>query len=591
MNKEQSLFTWVKSQVRILDVVSEYVTLKRAGSYWKGLSPFKAEKTASFTVSPHKEIFYCFSSSFGGDVITFIARIEQCTPLEAAHHLIERYNLTVPEDLSSIRPEKQSAAKAYKAACALFARWCRAGLKQTASAQEYLASRGISPAVLETFEVGVCPTGTRALQHCIQTAHKEHIALQTLIDAHLIRSGRQGHYTPFEGRIIFPISDHLGTICGFGGRVYLPDDTRPKYYNSQEHAFFAKSGLLFGLSQAKRSVQEHQKVILVEGYLDCLAAHQAGLTHTVATLGTACGMEHIMLLARYARTLVLLYDGDKAGEQAMLRVAQLCWHHDLDVRVAELPQGEDPASLALKDPAALIACVEHAKDAVNYLVERRCKDFGTKTLSERADALRDIVRHVATVTDTITRTLLIEHVVAASGVARATIQQLLAAENATQHRASERHTRSQVVTKRSTGHVELSELAERAFVATVSCGKPLDTESYTLVKAYIAPTYHPLVDAYFSCAGTDGIPCAVFLEHVEQEHKQLICHACSVHTLDTQAVYESVWTSFRQKAWRARVADVRSALAEAERRGDKTTIATLLQEFSALQKHMTRREA
>ena len=172
--------------------------------------------------------------------------------------------------------------------------------------------------------------------------------------AGILSESKNALYSPFEDRIMFPITDNLGRFCGFGGRTFMPQDERPKYYNSKENNFFTKGSLIFGLNVAKRDIQHKEIVFVVEGYMDCIAMAQHGYTNTVATLGTACTLEHLKQLSRYASYVYVLYDGDAAGQSAILRLTELCWNVNMDLKVIRLPRQEDPASFLAKGKALLL---------------------------------------------------------------------------------------------------------------------------------------------------------------------------------------------------------------------------------------------
>src|SRR5579872_61857 len=338
-----NIFSFIKSRVTIWDVVNEYTTLKRAGSYWKSQCPFHHEKTASFTVSPDKEIFYCFGCHTGGDAISFIAQIENCSQLEAAHFLADRYNIDLPKNIE-VSEGNAEQKKHYFDVCHLVAQWCHLQLKKNPSATAYLTERGISAQQIDDFMIGYFPTGLSAINAFVHDLKRSNILVDDLIHATILAQGKTVLYSPFEDRIIFPIKDHLGRFCAFGGRIFKPQDTRAKYYNSRENEYFTKGSLLFGLDLAKKSIQKEGFVFLVEGYTDCITMVQHGYQNTVATLGTACTIAHLKLLSRYTPYVYLLYDSDKAGQQAILRLTQLCWQASMELKVVQLPTGQDPAS-------------------------------------------------------------------------------------------------------------------------------------------------------------------------------------------------------------------------------------------------------
>ena len=423
-----NIFNIIKSRISILQIVNDYTTLKRAGAYWKGTCPFHHERTASFTVTPHREIFYCFGCHEGGDVIAFIARAENCTQIEAARYIAENYQIELPEEASWGQTEQQTSEKRrYYELCELVANWCEASLAKDAPALAYVKSRSISEAIKKKFKIGYFPAGQPAIKQLLQVAKKENFLAGDLINARIILEGKHGLYSPFEDRIIFPIKEHMGNICGFGGRVFQPEDARAKYYNSHDHLFFNKGSLLFGFDQAKKQIQTNNSVFLVEGYIDCIAMVQAGYIHSVATLGTACSTEHLNTLSRYAQSLYIVYDGDAAGKKAIVRLSELCWSTNMELFIISLPEKEDPASY-LNKGLSMPDLVAQAKDIFSWYMDHMLQQFSQKHLPERVAAIKELLVIVAKVPDPLKRDLLLQQAAKASLIALPVLQEALKKE-------------------------------------------------------------------------------------------------------------------------------------------------------------------
>ena len=402
-----NLFSYLKTRIFIMQVVSEYTTLKKAGLYWKGQCPFHTEKTASFTVSPHKEIFYCFGCHVGGDVIAFIARMEHCSQKEAAYHLIDRYQIELPAILAHDIQEYKPDNKRYFQICQGVATWAHAQLLKAEHALSYLASRGISKKTIEHFMIGYIPGGLSQIKKMTADLAKESILVEELIENAILARSKQVLFSPFEERIIFPIMDHLGRPCGFGGRIFKMNDSRPKYYNSHENEHFAKGKLLFGLDKAKKNIQESQELFLVEGYIDCILMCQNGFPNTIATLGTACTLDHLLTLSRYAAQVFALYDGDSAGQQAILRIGELCWQASIELKVICLPLGEDPASF-LEKGNNLQFLIEQAKDIFAFYIDTLGINFSQKTLNQKLELTRKILSMIQKIEEPLKQDFLLQ---------------------------------------------------------------------------------------------------------------------------------------------------------------------------------------
>lgn len=419
-----NIFDFIKSQIAILDIVQEYTTLKRAGGYWKGLCPFHGEKTASFTVSPQRQIFYCFGCHVSGDVISFIAKIENCSQIEAAKFIAERTHLELPAQVA--QEYQQTAAHAsekerYFALCEIVSDWCQLQLEQTKDARQYLEHRKIDQPTIKDFKIGYFPKGPQALQALIKFAQSHNFLANDLLEMHVIQKNHDHYFSGFEDRIFFPIQDHLGRFCAFGGRIFRTGDERVKYYNSHEHAYFNKRATLFGLNLAKKAIQQNHSVLIVEGYLDCIAMHKAGFKNTVATLGTACTNEHIDILARLSEKLQVLYDSDKAGLAAVEKLATLCWNANLEIKVVELPTGEDPASYlsnSLHDNPALELkkLILEAKDIYRFVINKTTGQFANQNLGKKVDVSNKIIEMISKVADPIKRNILLQDAAQSLGI-------------------------------------------------------------------------------------------------------------------------------------------------------------------------------
>lgn len=416
MYKENiNLFSYIKERVTILDVISQYIELKKAGFYYKGCCPFHSEKTASFTVSPHREIFYCFGCHAGGDVITFLAKLENCQPFQAAQMIIDRYGITVPEGISIPTQVSTDEKKRYFRLCELVALWAHENLSKYPSSKGYCSKRGIAESMQDFFVIGFFPEGEKALKGLVDYVKKESYFVKDLLDAGICGDAHGRLYSPFENRIIFPIKDAMGRFCGFGGRIFKDADERAKYYNSRENPYFHKGSLLFGFDQAKRAIQKEEILFLVEGYTDCIAMVQAGYNNTVATLGTACTLDHLKILSHYSKKIYIMYDGDVAGHQAMLRLVQFCWQVALEVYVITLPVGDDPASFLQKN-LSLSELIQDAQDIFMLFVEAKSGNITHKTLQEKLEATREVLTVVSTIDDQLKKDFLLQKASASLGI-------------------------------------------------------------------------------------------------------------------------------------------------------------------------------
>lgn len=345
----------------IESVASGYVSLKRRGRNLVGLCPFHGEKTASFNLYPESNSFYCFGCGAGGDVITFIKRIENLEYMDAVRFLADRAGMRMPEnshenDASTrmrlrILEANREAARLYHAA--LYR-------PEGQVALDYYHARGYTDATIKHFGLGFAPNGW---DYLIKGLRSKGFHDEELVAAFLAATGRNGgHYDVFRNRVIIPIIDIRGNVVGFGGRVL--DDSKPKYINTENTLAYSKSRNLFALNFAKSAGRE---LNLCEGYMDVIAMHQAGFTNTVAALGTSFPDEQIQLIARYADRINLIFDADGAGQKATKRAIENLRKTGLDVRIVTIPDGKDPDEFIRKNGAAAFRLVlERSANAVEY---------------------------------------------------------------------------------------------------------------------------------------------------------------------------------------------------------------------------------
>lgn len=401
----------VRQASDILEVVGDYVKLKKRGSNYFGLSPFKQEKTPSFSVHPGKGIFKCFATGIGGDVFSFLRQMEGVEFYEAVRVLADRYNVALPEEEPGAQ-EKANEQEGIYAALRFAGRYYYTTLTQEAAGRKglaYLEGRGFTPKTIKHFGLGYAPDAWDALVNAAEAAH---VSPETLEKAGLVipRKDGSGHYDRYRGRVLFPIFSHLGKVVGFGGRILDAASDQPKYINSPETQVYSKSRVLYGLFQGRQEIRREEEVFLVEGYTDVVSLHQAGVENAVATCGTALTPEQVRLLSRYTRRIVLLYDADAAGASAAARGIDTVlenWNVDegevqralsegFAVYAVMLPQGEDPDSFVKREGGeAFRAYVrKHRQDfvAFRYELARRAGQLDTPegTVAAQQEALQSI---------------------------------------------------------------------------------------------------------------------------------------------------------------------------------------------------------
>lgn len=373
----KDIVTTVVQAADIVEVVGEYVTLKRAGSNFKGLCPFHKEKTPSFVVSPDKQIFHCFGCHESGDVVGFLMKMDHLSFPEAVRTLAHRYGIHIEETHQNVQIETQRTTffDINKRVADFYGRYLVRS-HEAAPARAYLQRRGLDEATQEQWQLGYAPSSGNALVHA---ATKHRLDMASLEQIGVIRKKDMQYRDWFWNRVVFPICDVKGHVLAFGARAL--GDELPKYINSPETTLFKKSSTLYGLHLALPHLREQGHVIVLEGYMDVIALHQAGIQNAVATLGTALTLEHIAILRRYTKDVVVVFDGDTAGINASVRTVELFLNSGLNLKIASLPSDVDPDEFVRAHGAdAFRSYVTQAPDGFKYLLDVFSKDVNVKSL-------------------------------------------------------------------------------------------------------------------------------------------------------------------------------------------------------------------
>ena len=400
----------IRAATDIVEYIGTFVKLKKRGKSYLGLCPFHSEKTPSFNVSPDKGMYYCFGCSRGGDVIKFVMEWEKATYVEAIEILAERAGIAIVRTEESI----QSASETEKlySACSFAAKMFHRNMMKTEEgsfALKYFQSRGFSDKTIVAFGLGY---SLRAWDALVKQAGEEGIKPEYLEKVGLARKRDDGgYYDAFRGRAMFPIFSTTGRVIAFGARKLYDDDTMGKYINSSETPIYHKSKVLYGLSQSKEAIREKDSVVLVEGYADLISVFQSGICNVVASSGTALTVEQIQLISRYTKTVTFVYDADSAGVSAMIRGVDLILENNLDVRIAELPQGDDPDSFVRKNGAdGFQEILSKAVTFVDFKANTLRREGKLDSPEGKAEAVRALVQTISKIKDPLKQSFFIKDV-------------------------------------------------------------------------------------------------------------------------------------------------------------------------------------
>ena len=414
----------IRSRADIYDVISEFVPLKKAGKNYKGLCPFHSEKTASFSVSPEKQIYHCFGCGAGGNVFKFLMEKEDLPFVDAVKRLAHRYQVTIPESaISSKGGASRNEREALLNYNTLAAKYFASQLKHPQAgkaAREYLSSRGFDEKAIDDYQMGWALPEWRDLLTHLEKQGK--VSRDTLARYGLIskkeaedKKDKDVFYDRFRGRLIFPIQDSHGNIIGFGARVV--GEGEPKYLNSPETLAYKKGRNLFGFNKAKEAIRREEQVLIVEGYFDQIRAWESGIQNVVATCGTALTAQQALLLKPFTGKVVLVFDADPAGHAAAERGFDVLQEHGLSVFVAVLPEGHDPDSLIREQGKdGFLKLIQDAQPFVHYLLYRILRSAETRTTEDKVGAINRILPVLAKIKNSVERSEHVRYVAEKVGV-------------------------------------------------------------------------------------------------------------------------------------------------------------------------------
>ncbi|MBM7623196.1 DNA primase [Sporohalobacter salinus] len=385
----------VRDSNDIIDVISEYTKLEKAGKNYKALCPFHDEKTPSFMVNSQKQLYHCFGCGVGGNVFNFIMEIENVEFIEAVEILAQRIGLSMPKNKESTNRQSTTKSEIYEIHnwAVKFFNYLLTETKQGSKAYEYLRQRGFKDEIIDKFQLGYAPDGWRALFDFLR---KKGYSAKRIQQSGLIipQKKGKGYYDRFRNRVIFTINNLRGQTIGFGGRVL--DGSHPKYLNSPQTPVFNKKNILYGLDQAKREIRRSESAVIVEGYTDVITGYQFGVKNIVASLGTSLTENQARLLRRYADRIYIAYDGDAAGESATLRGLDILSNAGLEVYVVDLPADQDPDEVIRnqgKNKFDLL--LDDAIPLIEFKLESLLTDRDLARIEEKVEAADEVMSVLA----------------------------------------------------------------------------------------------------------------------------------------------------------------------------------------------------
>ena len=399
----------IRSRNDIVSTISQYMTLKRKGRNYFGLCPFHNEKSPSFSVSPDKQIFHCFGCGVGGDVINFVKKIENIGFLDSVRLLAEKSGIQLPNDISKAEEENIKLKNRVYKINELAAKFYHENLYKPTSkiAQDYIKKRKLNNATLKSFLMGYASNSSNELLRYLK---EQGFTEEELLASCLIGKSDRGYYDKFRNRLMIPIRDERGRFIAFGGRVL--DDSKPKYINSPENIVYSKGRNLFGLNVAREGVHGPLKrLLIVEGYMDAISLYQRGITNVVASLGTAMTDSQGRLLRRNTEQVILGYDADGAGQQAIIRGMEILKSMDIDIRILQISGAKDPDEYVLKfGPEKMVKAMDEAISAIEFKIKVLRANLDLNNVNDKVKFLTEIAKILSNVDNNIEREVYIDRI-------------------------------------------------------------------------------------------------------------------------------------------------------------------------------------
>ena len=575
----ENLIDQIQTRTDIVEVISKYVPLKKAGRNFKGNCPFHNEKTPSFIVSPDKQIYHCFGCGAGGNVFSFLMKQENLEFPEAVEMLAEKTGVVLPRLTGQSKEAASLANQLYKVN-ELAAQFFQYELANNSHAKEYLARRGIGGDVIKEFKLGYSPDAWEGL---LSFFKNKGVAAGLLEKAGLaIPNDRGGHYDRFRKRVMFPIVDLKDKTLGFGARVL--DASLPKYMNSPETPVYSKGRHLYGLNASREHIKKEGHALIVEGYLDFIIPYQAGVKNLIATLGTALTIDQVKLLKRFANTVVMVYDPDEAGEAASLRNTDIFIAEDVNVYIAELPAGYDPDNFIQKFGAEeFLKLKKAAKNLFDYKMEKLSCRYNIKTPHGKAAIANEMLPTLSKINNAVMRSSMMTKLAERLGVDLDSLKEEL-------KKVKPDYSARQIVAKAIEVKNDTRGAQEMVLAVMLEGGVFADRVKKSLAPEEFKNTsIREVVNAIFELrAGNIEITPSRVISHLNNSPDAAVMISEAVNLSEVIADKEKVLTDcinrIKKDNIKYQLDELRSAIKDAQDSNDEKTLDGLIKEYDCILK-------
>lgn len=572
----------IKSRIDIVPFIQGYVKLSRAGINWKGLCPFHSEKSPSFMVSPTRQTWHCFGCSKGGDIFKFLMELEHVEFRDALKELADRAGVELLKEDPRLRSERERQYAVMEASTKFY----EAHLARNPAVKDYLKRRGLTDETIAEFRIGYAPDSWDALD--VFLMNKGFSAREFVESGLGIKSERRqnSYYDRFRNRIMFPITDGAGRVVGFSGRIFErgKKTDEPKYVNSPQTLIYDKSRILYPFDKAKEAIRKKNRVVIVEGQMDVIMSHQAGVKEAVAVSGTALTEKHLEILKRLTDTLISSFDTDQAGETATRRSLDLAAQFDFQRKVAVIPQGKDPADAILENPKVWEEAVERADSIMDFYFGRAKVRFNIRTPESKKEFSRYLLPEVVKIGNEIERAHWVTAIADALGIKEESVWMELARY---QQRGVDGTTNNVVESLRQPEKLKIQKLEERVLGAFF-----LLPNTRTLLKGEDTPLvftkdFHQTLFGIIQTSEPD-LETSLLLQRVPEEWRQYadqVIFEAELLFQNVKSAEAEVLTSLKElkrERLRERLTQLAESITDAERGGNEEEKARLLADFKSV---------
>ena len=572
----------IKHRLDIVDVIGGYIKLKKAGKDYRALCPFHSEKTPSFFVSPSKQIWHCFGCGAGGDMFSFVSQMEGVEFADALRTLAQKAGVTLKRQDPQLKSQR---SKIYEI-CEEAAEFFEENLEKNKTVQDYLKNRGISLESIKEFKIGFAPDSWDSLyKHLTELGYKSDDVEKAglIIKNQEPRIKNREYYDRFRGRVMFPIWDISGQAMGFTGRIFQGDESIAKYLNSPETLIFNKSQVLYPLDKAKVEIRKKEQCILVEGQMDVIMSHQAGIKNAVATSGTALTPDHLRIIKRYTDNLLLAFDPDTAGQEATKKSIGAAQQLEFNIGVIVLDKGKDPADTIKENPKEWERAIENAKPIMEFYFENVFSKYNPERVEDKRKIAQELLPAIKKIANQIEQAHWLQVL-----AARLNVSEKLMAEVLAKVKRGDESSSQPVADQLKAGKSRLQNLEENLLGLILKYPEHLERLQNLETEYFTNQITQKIFQELKKFTPLDSKHLKKILP-LQPYYLDHIIFQIEHYNLDKKEVIKEINFCIREiksNYFKKKLSEISLAIKKAEREGDKKMVKKLTEEFNKLSKEI-----